>query len=199
MLKNIIFDCGGVICEYVVQDILDRYFDRADQPIVQPVLYRDWNGLDAGTRNYWEYAHESEDLVPERLKEKVRFFFQDWFRTQPPIEGTWALAARLKARGYGVYLLSNAPTVYADYIAEIFPILKMFDGLVISAPIHKIKPNADIFEYILQKYGLIAEECLFVDDMETNVKGAIACGMQGYHYHADAEKLLKAIEAQEEK
>ncbi len=194
MLKNVILDFGGVVCGYNIDDIVSRFYDEDDRSLVRPILYRDWGALDAGTVDYDEYVETTLTLLPERLADTTKWFFRDWYKTMPPMEGTWALIGRLKARGYRVYLLSNAPTEFASGM-DCFAILRIFDGLVISAPIQKIKPHADIFEYILEKYQLRADESLFVDDMPVNAEGAKACGLHAYTYDGDAEKLLSHIES----
>lgn len=195
MLKNVIFDFGGVVYEYVPDYLLGCFFhDAEDIALVKPIIYRRWPELDAGAIDYDGYVEETLPQLPERLREPARTFFYNWFRVEPPIEQTWALIARLKARGYKIYLLSNAPTVLADAL-DLIPILKLFDGTVVSAPIRMAKPNANIFNHLLEKYGLTASECLFVDDIEANVEGARRCGLHGHVYaDADADRLLAHIE-----
>ena len=196
MLKNVIFDFGGVVYEYVPDYLLGCFFHNdEDRALAKSLIYRRWPELDAGTIDYDQYAEETVSQLPERLCEAAHAFFYNWFRVEPPIEQTWALIARLKARGYGIYLLSNAPTVLADAL-ESLPILKLFDGAVVSAPVQMVKPNADIFHHLLETYSLKAAECLFVDDIEANVEGARRCGLHG-HVYADgnADRLLAHIEA----
>lgn len=193
MLKNIILDFGGVVCGYNPDAILSHFYDEIDRPLVKPVIYRDWAALDAGTIDYDAYARETVSLLPERLHDATRLFFRDWFKTMPPLEGTWALVGRLKARGYKVFLLSNAPTEFAKGLDN-FPILRIFDGIVVSAPVRMAKPNADIYEHTLTTFGLKAEESLFVDDMPVNAEGAQKCGLHAFVYSNDADKLLERIE-----
>jgi putative hydrolase of the HAD superfamily len=69
----------------------------------------------------------------------------------------------------------------------------MFDGLVLSGEINIVKPNAEIFEYLLSKYNLNREECIFVDDNKANITGAEKAGIKGYLFDGDAEKLHTAI------
>ena len=56
-----------------------------------------------------------------------------------------------------------------------------------------VKPNAEIFEYILKKYSLKAEECVFIDDSEKNIVGCEAVGIKGYLFDGDADKLRKHL------
>ena len=52
------------------------------------------------------------------------------------------------------------------------------DDIIISANIHKIKPNADFYEYILKKYNIKSKELLFLDDNIENITGAKNLGIQ---------------------
>jgi putative hydrolase of the HAD superfamily len=56
---------------------------------------------------------------------------------------------------------------------------KYFDGGVISAEAKASKPDKKIYEILSEKYNLVPEECLFIDDLEVNVKAAEAIGMRG--------------------
>ena len=100
----------------------------------------------------------------------------------------------LKKSGKKLYLLSNISCGFAEsyrdtkWIAEI---LDLFDGLVFSGPIGIVKPSAEIFEHLLCKYDLKAEECLFIDDSQKNINGAMAAGINGYLFDGDAQKLRK--------
>ena len=194
-MKNVIFDFGGVLYRYEPDYLLSCCYDNAeDLQAAKPVIYREWHKLDEGTVDYDAYVAETEALLPEHLRAGARMYLYNWHRFEPPMEQTWALAARLKARGYKIYLLSNAPVNFAADL-DIYPILRIFDGLVVSAPIQMVKPNADIFRHILKKYDLKAEESIFVDDMEINAEGARKVGMHGYTYDGDADRLLQTIES----
>ena len=69
------------------------------------------------------------------------------------------------------------------------------DGIVVSGMIQKFKPNADIFEYTLNKFGLNAEESIFIDDNAPNAEAAEKCGLHGFTYHGEIEALRAKIEA----
>ena len=69
------------------------------------------------------------------------------------------------------------------------------DGVVVSGTIQKFKPNADIFEYTLNKFGLKAEESIFIDDNSPNAEAAEKCGLHGFTYHGEIEALRAKIES----
>ena len=68
-------------------------------------------------------------------------------------------------------------------------VAELFDGVVISSKVGYVKPEREIYEALLRKYDLKAEECFFVDDTPLNVVGAMRCGMDGAVFHGDMEEL----------
>ena len=124
----------------------------------------------------------------------ARHFFQDWLHVLPPKPEIWALIAELKARGARVYLLSNAPTYFAERLGD-YPILKLMDGIVVSGAVQKFKPNADIFQYTLEKFGLNANESMFIDDNAPNAEAAERCGLTGFTYRGEIDALRAKIES----
>ena len=68
-----------------------------------------------------------------------------------------------------------------------------FDGLVFSGPLGIVKPSAEIFNYVLDRFGLHASESIFIDDSAINIAGAKAVGIHTYHFDGDAQKLRSAL------
>ena len=69
-----------------------------------------------------------------------------------------------------------------------------FEGVVVSSDVKMIKPNPAVYEYILKKYDLKPEECLFIDDVEANVKAAEAVGIKGFVFKNNYEKLKEVLD-----
>lgn len=88
----------------------------------------------------------------------------------------------LKARDYRVYYLSN----YSEHLMranpEVLDFLPHMDGGVFSCYVKLIKPDPAIYQYLLGKYDLKAEECLFIDDREENIAAARELGMQAVRF-----------------
>lgn len=192
MLKNVIFDFGGVVCTFSQDAILDDFCTGEAHARLKPVLFRSWQALDEGTADYEEYVAETLKLLEGADKQIARRFFREWHRSMRPIPGIWALVGELKARGYGVYLLSNASTWFAGHLDD-YPILRLFDGRLISAPEKMAKPEERIYRLALERFGLNAAETLFVDDRAENTEAAERVGIAGYVFDGDAEKLRERI------
>ena len=86
---------------------------------------------------------------------------------------------KLKAAGVGVYYLSNTNAHAFEFMTSTYEVFKFMDGGIASYLDGVLKPSADIFKLFLSRYGKIAEECVFVDDVATNVNGARAVGLNG--------------------
>ena len=192
MLKNVIFDFGGVVCTFSQDAILDDFCTGEAHARLKPVLFRNWQALDEGTADYEEYVAETLKLLDGEDKQIAQRFFREWHRSMRPIPGIWALIGELKARGYGVYLLSNASTWFAGHLDD-YPILRLFDGRLISAPEKMAKPEERIYRLALERFGLNAAETLFVDDRAENTEAAERVGIAGYVFDGDAEKLRERI------
>lgn len=192
MLKNVIFDFGGVVCTFSQDAILDDFCTGEAHARLKPVLFRSWQALDEGTADYEEYVAETLKLLDGEDKQIAQRFFREWHRSMRPIPGIWALIGELKARGYGVYLLSNASTWFAGHLDD-YPILRLFDGRLISAPEKMAKPEERIYRLALERFGLKAAETLFVDDRAENTEAAERVGIAGYVFDGDAEKLRERI------
>lgn len=192
MLKNVIFDFGGVVCTFSQDAILDDFCTGEAHARLKPVLFRSWQALDEGTADYEEYVAETLKLLDGEDKQIAQRFFREWHRSMRPIPGIWALVGELKARGYGVYLLSNASTWFAGHLDD-YPILRLFDGRLISAPEKMAKPEERIYRLALERFGLNAAETLFVDDRAENTEAAERVGIVGYVFDGDAEKLRERI------
>lgn len=192
MLKNVIFDFGGVVCTFSQDAILDDFCTGEAHARLKPVLFRSWQALDEGTADYEEYVAETLKLLDGEDKQIAQRFFREWHRSMRPIPGIWALVGELKARGYGVYLLSNASTWFAGHLDD-YPILRLFDGRLISAPEKMAKPEERIYRLALERFGLNAAETLFVDDRAENTEAAERVGIAGYVFDGDAGKLRERI------
>ena len=94
----------------------------------------------------------------------------------------------LKKRGYGIYLLSNASVMQKEYWPNV-ECSAAFDGVVVSAFEHVMKPEEKFYRILLDRYGLRAEECVFIDDATSNAEGAFFSGLQAIVFHGDVEEL----------
>ena len=191
--KNMIFDFGNVIGKFNGMYILKQFCEsEEDCQLLASVVYGRWDGLDKGTIDYNEYIEQTIDKIPDRLEDTVRTFFRDWPHHLLPIEDTLRFIDELKSRNIPVYLLSNAPTHFADWAASYEP-LRKFDGIVFSAPLKMAKPDPEIYEYLFETYKLKPEECFFIDDLSANIETAKKLGMDGIVFTGNIDEVKAAV------
>ena len=192
--KNIIFDFGNVIGKFDGKYIMQQFCkSEADCSLLCSVIYKKWGELDKGTLDYDEYIEECLTALPERLADPTRAFFKDWPRYITPKEETLRFIDELVERNVPIYLLSNAPTYFAEWARQ-YEVLKKFSGVVFSAPLKTAKPDPAMYQYLFHTYSLKPEECFFIDDLERNIEAGKSLGMDGIIFTGDIEEVKKAVE-----
>ena len=195
MIKNIIFDMGGVLIDYNPEKTLYSIFDRQTADILLKEIFRNpiWADKDRGIITPEEIIEKKRSVIPPQALEKVSEMVDNFYPYMPPFEKMYGFIERLKANGYGIYLLSNASSDFHIHRQGI-PALSLFDGCLISADYKLLKPEKEIYLTLFEKFSLIPEECYFIDDVQANIDGAKAAGMDGHCYsHGDIEILKKAL------
>lgn len=195
MIKNLIFDVGNVLLEYRWnQMLLDYGLTKEEAAVAGPVFFENelWKELDLGNYSVEEVICMYEEALPQYAG-LVRWFLTHLELMPLPRKAVWEKVHALKEKGYRIYLLSNyngdffrVHTKDADFINDI-------DGKVVSYEIHKIKPDAAIYEYLLEKYDLKAEESVFFDDREENTEAAEKLGIKSYTI-TSKEYLLEVLD-----
>ena len=192
--KNIVFDFGNVIGRFNGRAILAEFCPYEEElDHLCEIVYRRWPELDAGTLDYDAYINTIIEQLPDHLKDCIRQFSKEWPRCTTLLPDTFSFIHELKQRKIPIYLLSNAPTYFADYY-EGSQLLSLFDGILFSGPVKMAKPDVEIYKYFLKQFNLQAEDCFFIDDLEANIKGAKEVGMSGIVFTGDIDQVKKAID-----
>ncbi len=186
---------GGVLIDFNPEKTMHEHFSEKTAEILLREFFRNelWNEKDRGTLSGEEFVEMKRKLIPDEVFEKAREMIINLFPYMTPFPKMYDLIKELKKGGYGIYLLSNAGKEFHEERKNI-PALEMFDGVIISADYKIIKPEKEIYLKLFEKYGLMAEECFFIDDVQKNIDGASAVGMKGHCYsHGDTEILKEAL------
>lgn len=192
--KNIVFDFGNVIGKFDEHYILRQFCSsEQDLELLFDVIFSGWGELDKGTVDYNENIENVVRRVPARLEDTVRSFFRGWPEHIIPIRQTADFIRELKDRKIPIYLLSNAPTYFAEW-AQRIDTLRLFDGIVFSAPLKMAKPEPEIYQYLFRTYDLKPEECFFIDDLEKNIRAAKEAGMDGIIFTGSIDEVKVKIE-----
>ena len=195
MVKNIIFDLGNVLISFKPSEYFEKnnYPEAIKATILSDIFgSKEWLMLDNGEIT----TPEAIDAIAKRSplnKEEIDHIFNLRTDLMFPLDQNVRLLPGLKKRGFRLYYLSNFPLDIFDEIKSGYYFFKHFDGGFISAEVKFSKPDVGIYKTLLEKYSLIPEECLFIDDAEINITAAEAIGMKGLVTHVSLE-ISKEIE-----
>jgi 2-haloacid dehalogenase len=192
-IKNIIFDFGNVFIEWNPRNIFSKaYSDEEVEYIMQNVYNEEWNNnLDRGITFVenekslcFSYPHHSE---------YIKVFHQYWFASlgdENPDSVT--LLADLQKSGYRTYGLSNWSAETFPPTCQAHPFFNTLDGIVLSSEVKVCKPNSEIYQILLERYGLLPEESVFIDDRLENVDTAKSLGIHAILFRT-AQQVRKDL------
>lgn len=199
MIKNIIFDLSEVIISgyHGVEKLLREQFGIPEQDFKEQKQLKNELFLDLmrGNLSEEEYLEEllkrtNWNISIEQLKTAIRQ------NLNQPVPGTMEIVKELKAKGnYQLILLSDHTREWMEYIEENNKDLKIFDKKIFSYDIGAVKSDEQTFKTVLEKAAIVADETLFIDDYEKNVKNAEAVGIHGIVFE-NAEQLRKVLSSE---
>lgn len=199
MIKNIIFDMGRVILDfiweefYVNQGLTGEVLEGVALATVKSPL---WNEFDRGIMPFEEIVDAMVKNSPEYESEIRKVLRKENFpKMIRRYSYTDDLLDSLKAAGYKLYILSNFPKeTYVDENGNLTKELEYInktDGQIISYQHQIIKPDIAIYKLLLDTYNLDPKECLFIDDKLENVEGAKAAGINSFQFISYEDMLEK--------
>ena len=197
MIRNIVFDMGMVLMQWDPMNPCMRYAKDPEKARIlceNIFLHPEWGPMiDGGVMTEEDYfVHCSERMPTQELKEICLAMSKDWtLDSLYPTTGMKAVIADLKKAGFGLYILSNCGRHFRQFQYRI-PGIEHFDGILVSAEEGMIKPAREIYERLLEKFGLAADECIFIDDLQANINAAEAVGIHGYCFADGDVKRLHA-------
>lgn len=193
-IRNIIFDFGNVLVQWHPELIYGEYFGDEAKAwwFLRHVADNEWRGrIDAGESTA-ACIDELKARQPE-YTEAIELYRSRWREMLTgEVPGMREVINELRAKGYEIYGLTNWSMETFPAARERFGILQMIDRYVVSGAERLIKPDYRLFHILLDRYGLNAGECVFVDDNPDNVAAAETLGMKGIVF-TGAEALRKQL------
>ncbi|MFA7493257.1 MAG: HAD family phosphatase [Proteiniphilum sp.] len=194
-LKNIIFDFGGVLIDWNPVYLYRNIFDTEEKMnhFLENICRYDWNILQDAGRPLAEATRILQDQYPG-YREEIAIYYGRWDEMLGgTIEENVKLIRPLKEK-YSIYGLTNWSAETIPIAMDRYDFFNDLDGIVVSGVERVIKPDPRIYQILLERYGIQAEESLFIDDNYVNVKAAQQLGFQTIHLEdgINLEEILKA-------
>lgn len=191
---NIVFDLGGVVFHWNPDELIASCFSsEGEQKIVKKhfLSHPDWAELDRGTmdkESALRNAEKRSGISYDRLK-KILDITPDFLA---PKSETIDLIHRIKEKGHKLFILSNMHHDSMNHLDRTYSFLELFDGKVASCRVGLVKPEEEIYEYLLNAFSLAPEETVFIDDMKENVDAASRLGIHPIQFK-DARQCEEAL------
>ena len=182
MIRNIIFDFGGVLVDWNPQYLFkDVFSDRSElDHFLENICTPDWNEKQDAGRSLSEAIRTLQESYP-KYHDEIRLYYDEWTTMLGgPIEQNVALLKPLKMR-YRLFGLTNWSAETFPIAYDLYPLFQEFEGIVISGVERLAKPDERIYLLLLQRYSLTAAESLFIDDNLRNVMAADRLGFNTVH------------------
>ena len=194
-LKNIVFDFGGVLIDWNPLYLYRNIFDTEEEVnhFLENVCRYDWNILQDAGRPLAEATRVLQDQHPA-YREEIAIYYGRWDEMLGgTIEENVKLIRPLKEK-YGIYGLTNWSAETIPIAMDRYDFFNDLDGIVVSGAEKIIKPDTRIYQILLERYGIQAEESLFIDDNYANIEAAQQLGFQTIHLEEEInlEEILKA-------
>jgi len=199
MIKNIVFDLGGVLIDWNPEYVFLKEF-RGDREkmnwFFNTICTSSWNEEQDAGHSIEKATNERVAMFPkhERL---IRMYYGEWeqmlgFEHTETVE----ILRRLHdSKEHSIYSLTNWSNETFPVALKKFPFLSWFKGVLVSGDVGLKKPDPEIYKLLLDRYGLEANTCVFIDDRTENVKAASALGFSGivFKNHTQLSKDLKKL------
>jgi len=186
VIKNIILDIGGVICDdgyHNLSKVLNVKEEKGKE--IGKIAYgENFKKCLLGKLDINTHIKVLEENYP-KLADKIEYILtpQNYKETFPVMQGTLDVILKLKKEGYKIYILSNITKESFEYFKNLIKFEKYFDGGAYSFQEAMVKPNHEFYEVLIKKYDLAKEECIFFDDKQKNVEAGNRIGIKSIKFN----------------
>ncbi|WP_328993034.1 HAD family phosphatase [Kribbella sp. NBC_01245] len=194
-IDTVVFDIGGVLLDwnpnYLYEELIPDQEQR--EHFLTNIATSEWNMRQDAGRAWADAVEELSALHPQHA-EWISAYDTGWLKmVRGVIEDTVQLLEELRAAGIPTYALTNFSAEKWQVALEAFPVLRGFDGTVVSGVEETVKPDEKIYRILLERYDLDAARTFYTDDVQRNVDTARAVGLQAELFTgaADLRQQLK--------
>jgi len=179
---SVIFDVGRVLFDWNLRFLYERLIPEGEalDAFLRDVVTPAWHFQHDAGRPFAETSAELIAKYPHHA-DAIRALHPRFNETiGPAMPGMAQLVADLDAAGVPLFAITNfSSEFWPPFRAREAEFFAPFRDVVVSGDEKLVKPEAAIYRLALDRFGVRAEEAVFVDDNAANVEGANAVGIHG--------------------
>jgi 2-haloacid dehalogenase len=183
-IKNIIFDFGGVLMDWNPRYYFKNHFNDDDKMefFLKNIATDEWNIEQDRGRSLAEGTEIQIEQFPD-WKKNIRAYYDNWTTMlKGDIPENVAVLRKLENSNYELFGLTNWSAETFPFALKNYDFFKIFkDKIVVSGTEKLIKPDPKIWELLLNRYKIKAEESVFIDDNFKNIETAKSLGFICVH------------------
>ena len=187
MIRNIVFDFGGVLFDLSWEQAVQRFkaigLADADKRLDRYHQRGIFEQLESGLISPDDFIRELEPLCHRSLSYDEVLHAWLGYVGSPMDEAKLQTLDQLRAEGYRTFLLSNTnPFVQSwaesrDFCLSHRPLSSYLEKCYTSYEVRAMKPDSGIFQFMLRDADILPEETIFLDDSQANIDAAAALGI----------------------
>ena len=181
---NVVFDIGNVLLHWDPRALYRKIFATEEEVewFLANVCTSAWNLEQDRGRSFEDAIAEAVSRHPGHAQ-AIAAYHHRWEETLTHvIDGTVDILLELKDQGTPLYAITNWHQDKFRQTRARYDFLQHFRDIAVSGDEGVIKPDPAIYRLLLERNGLNASDCLFIDDSPKNVAGAEAVGMKAHHF-----------------
>ena len=188
-VEAVVFDIGGVLLDWNPRYLYRRLFDDEAEMerFLAEVCTLDWHDAHDRGLPLLEGCRELSRAHPEYEAEIMAWARRSEEMIAGPVTGTVQLLRELQARGVPCYALTNMEIETYPLRRERFAFMRWFDGTVVSSHEGVAKPDPEIFTRLLERFDLVPETTVLIDDAPRNLVTARAVGLHAVQFQSPAQ------------
>lgn len=183
-IKAVIWDIGNVLVRWDPRNLYRKHFETEEEMeyFLTHVTTHEWNLAQDEGRSFAEAVAILSEKFPD-YADKIALYDTNWAETLAgEISETVAFLEKLHTRGIPLFALTN-------FSAEKWPVFKalyrfpaLFRDTIVSGEVGLVKPDPAIYELAIERFDIVPENTLFIDDRPENILAAEAKKIRGHHY-----------------
>lgn len=191
MITTIIFDIGNVLAGFTWKEHLERFGyegDMIERIARATVKHPMWNEVDRGAMKEEDIIQGFVDSDPE-IEQDIRKILKDMSTMITRYDYAIPWIQELQKKGYRTLYLSNFSVKAETDCAHALDFIPYMDGGILSYQEKIIKPMPEIYQLLIDRYNLVPEECVFMDDTLINLTAAEKFGLHTIHFQNQTQAI----------